>query len=606
MAEKSAFEILKEAKQKFYAPPMAPLNWQKPATVQVGAFDLTEKEIDGLIAEFEASAPKEVKSGKSSGLEITFLTNAVNKVLGRNGADNTVARDYESAQKRLQYLQSVTSRILSDGSLVYFVENGELTANYTPEAFNKLVSDAEAAVKALEPKATPALQGFGPVAKTYPNTPEGKLQQQRDLIVQALAGQNERLANPVTSALNRNSIVKEINKLNQDLVNIDKQISPQGTTTTTPTTTPVTTPTTTPTTTTTPAATTTTKPVAGVKVYTPEEVKSMLTATPVAGGGTTSGGAKQTVVITKAQVDAKLVELALEDTPANRKTARQTLKTGKPAAEDTSWEPTFKENYPQYNWMFTDLDRVKYADVFDLFKSAIQTKLTNEEFDRRYIGTSFYRELATSKKGRELSAAIGNFSWGSGNLAKFLTKATQFGYEGENLKQQAYSELFNKVDGKYVNDLAIKEVRASSPYLALKKIGTQYLTAFNDQTVEDALAGGMTADDLLRKSRELAKAMYPHLKDSIDAGVTLEDLSENYKRTAARTLELDPSQVDMGLKFNEALNYTKDGAPRMLSLSEWETELRTNDKYKYSFTKQANQDATSIGLAIARAFGKVQ
>jgi hypothetical protein len=314
---------------------------------------------------------------------------------------------------------------------------------------------------------------------------------------------------------------------------------------------------------------------------------------------------KPKTVFSKADVDKKLVELGLEDTPANRKTARQALKAGKPVAEDTSWEPIFKENYPQYNWMFTDLDRVKYADVFDLFKAAVQTKLTNEEFDRRYIGTSFYRELATSKKGRELSAAIGNFTWGSGQLAKFLTKATQYGYEGENLKQQAYTELFSKVDDKYVNDLAIKEVRASSPYLALKRIGTQYLTAFEDKTVEDALAGGMTADDLLRKSRELAKAMYPHLKDSIDAGVTLEDLAANYKQIAARTLELDPSQVDMGLKFNEALNYTRDGQARMLSMSEWETELRTNDKYKYSFTKQANQDATDIGLAIARAFGKV-
>ena len=54
------------------------------------------------------------------------------------------------------------------------------------------------------------------------------------------------------------------------------------------------------------------------------------------------------------------------------------------------------------------------------------------------------------------------------------------------------------------------------------------------------------------------------------------------------------------------MNYTRDGQARMLSMSEWETELRTNDKYKYSFTKQANQDATDIGLAIARAFGKVQ
>lgn len=317
--------------------------------------------------------------------------------------------------------------------------------------------------------------------------------------------------------------------------------------------------------------------------------------------------------IKKEQVDAKLVELNLPDTPENRKIARQALKAGTtaaPGAVDTSWEPLFKQNYPQYSWMFTDLDRTKYADVFTLFSKAIDPKtgkqiMEDVEFDRRWKGTSFYRELETSKKGRELSAAIGNFTWGSGQLAKFLTKATQFGYEGENLKQQAYKDLFSKVGDKYVNDLAVKEVRASSPYLALKKIGTQYLTTFNDQTVEDALTGGMTADDLLRKSRELAKAMYPHLKDSIDAGVTLEDLAANYKQIAAKTLELDPSQIDMGLKFNEALNYTKDGQPRMLSLAEWETELRTNDKYKYSFTKQANQDATSIGLAIARAFGKV-
>ena len=609
MAEKSAFEILKEAKQKFYAPPMAPLNWRKPATVRVGAFDLTEKEIDELIAEFESSAPKEVKSGKNKGLEITFLTKAINKVLSTTDISigardiSIVARDYESARKRLQYLQSVSSRILSDGSLVYFVQDGERTANYTPEAYNKLVSDAEAVVKALEPESPQTFQGFGPTAKTYPDTPEGNLQKERDLIVQALAVQNERLANPITSRLNKNSIVKEINKLNQDLVNIDKKILPASETATATTATATTATATTDTAATTATTDTAATGVAGVKVYTPEEVAAMLKPIEPTGGG--SGGGKKTVVITKAQVDAKLVELGLEDTPANRKTARQALKAGKPVAEDTSWEPIFKENYPQYNWMFTDLDRVKYADVFDLFKAAVQTKLTNEEFDRRYIGTSFYRELATSKKGRELSAAIGNFTWGSGQLAKFLTKATQYGYEGENLKQQAYTELFSKVDDKYVNDLAIKEVRASSPYLALKRIGTQYLTAFEDKTVEDALAGGMTADDLLRKSRELAKAMYPHLKDSIDAGVTLEDLAANYKQIAARTLELDPSQVDMGLKFNEALNYTRDGQARMLSMSEWETELRTNDKYKYSFTKQANQDATDIGLAIARAFGKV-
>ena len=327
------------------------------------------------------------------------------------------------------------------------------------------------------------------------------------------------------------------------------------------------------------------------------------------------------VVITKAEVDAKLAELELSDTPENRKVARQNLKAGTtaaPAVADTSWEPLFKQNYPQYNWMFTDLDRTKYADVFSLFSKAIDPKtgkqvMEDVEFDRRWKGTSFYRELETGKKGRELSTAIGNFTWGSGQLAKFLTKATQFGYEGDNLKQQAYAELFSKVDNKYVNDLAVKEVRASTPYLSLKDIGKQYFWDIADSQVEQVLAGtpnaegvAVSRDDLIRKARLAAKATYGHLSEQIDAGLTLEDLSASYKEKAAKLLELDPNSINFGTDFSDALNYRKDGQPRVLSMSEWETELRTNDKYKYSFTKQANQDATSIGLAIARAFGKVQ
>ena len=354
----------------------------------------------------------------------------------------------------------------------------------------------------------------------------------------------------------------------------------------------------------------------GRRVVAPTEV--VAEEPPLPAGG---GNGKPKVVIKKEQVDAKLVELKLSDTPENRKVARQSLKNvvtdDKPAAvtavEDKAWEEIFKKNYPTYAWMFTDLDRTKYADVFELFKSAQETKMPVEEFDRRYRGTSFDRELENSKKGRELSATIGNFTWGSGQLAKFLTKAINFGYTGENLKQQAYAELFSKVGGKYVNDLATDEVRKSTPYLALKNIGKQYFWDIADSQVEQVLAGtpnadgvAVSRDDLIRKARLAAKATYGHLSEQIDAGLTLEDLSASYKEKAAKLLELDPNTINFATDFSDALNYRKDGQPRVLSMSEWETELRTNDKYKYSFTKQANQDATSIGLAIARAFGKVQ
>ena len=325
------------------------------------------------------------------------------------------------------------------------------------------------------------------------------------------------------------------------------------------------------------------------------------------------------VVITKAEVDTKLAELKLADTPENRKVARQSLKNvvtdGKPAAvtavEDKAWEEIFKKNYPTYAWMFTDLDRTKYADVFELFKFAQENNMPAAEFDRRYRGTSFDRELEQSQKGRELSATIGNFTWGSGQLTKFLTKAMQFGYTGENLKQQAYKELFSKVDGKYANDLAVGEIKKSTPYLSLKDIGKQYFWDIGDSQIEQVLSGvedavtgiATSREDLIRKARLYAKGKYAHLSEQIDGGLTMEDLAASYREKAAQLLELDPLTMNFDRDYSDALGSVD--RPRVLSMSEWETELRTKDKYKYSFTKQANQDATDIGLAIARAFGKV-
>ena len=61
MAEKSPLEILEEAKRQFFPPPLAPLTWRKPATVKVGGFDVTEKQIDEMILEIKKSTSKKNK-----------------------------------------------------------------------------------------------------------------------------------------------------------------------------------------------------------------------------------------------------------------------------------------------------------------------------------------------------------------------------------------------------------------------------------------------------------------------------------------------------------------------------------------------------------------
>jgi len=321
----------------------------------------------------------------------------------------------------------------------------------------------------------------------------------------------------------------------------------------------------------------------------------------------------------RADVTAGLAALKLPDTAANRQTVRDQIKAGKlpnirnlPAnvsgkGFDAGWQDRFKKEYPAYAWMLTELDQTKYADLFQLMNDAVKpgSEYTDELFQRKFIGTSWYTELAAGQTGRALTTAIGAYSWGEGQLAKFLTTATRMGYTDATLKSKAYEALFSKTaDGKYVNPNAIGEVKASSQFLAIKKIGTSFLTPISDESVIDTLVGGRSSDDLMRTSRELAKAKFPHLANAIDAGVTLEDITYGYRRDAAQLLEVDPNTIDMSAGgYSAALGSMNNP---MMSTAEWAAYIKGTPEFGWQFTKQANQQATDIGLTLARAFGKIQ
>ena len=333
--------------------------------------------------------------------------------------------------------------------------------------------------------------------------------------------------------------------------------------------------------------------------------------------GPTGGGVTGAVVDPAARktfVDAELAKRGLADTAANRATLRKEydVKSQPVSAELTpAIEEAFRTKYPQYAWMLTDLDRDKYSDMFQLIAEASNPlkEMSAEEFKRRFEGTSFTQELSTKRINRELISGIGSFSWGSGQLGKFLNKANQYGYTGDALKQAAYQELLVKdpTTGTYKNPNAVNEVRASSPYLRLKKIGTAYLSPLSDDRIIESLTGGISEDDVLRLSREKAIALYPHLTRQIEAGLTLSDLAYDYQRTAADLLELTPDQVDMSKgKFGLALKTGEGGKERMMSTSEWIQTIKSDPDFGWQYTKQANDQATNVALNIAKAFGKVQ
>jgi hypothetical protein len=68
-------------------------------------------------------------------------------------------------------------------------------------------------------------------------------------------------------------------------------------------------------------------------------------------------------------------------------------------------------------------------------------------------------------------------------------------------------------------------------------------------------------------------------------------------------LEQTPDQINMfDGPYLQAFGSQESG---QLSLTDWTKRVKSDPSFGWQYTKQANQQATDIGLTLARAFGKV-
>ena len=160
--------------------------------------------------------------------------------------------------------------------------------------------------------------------------------------------------------------------------------------------------------------------------------------------------------------------------------------------------------------------------------------------------------------------------------------------------------------------VGIKSALQSEQANAIRQLGKAYGYQVSDSQIQSILTGTpdvatgqtLTEDSLRQRLRSYVKGAMPHLSDQIDAGLTLEDIGASYKRLASQLLEKDESQIDMfSGPYLRAFGDPKNG---QLSLSDWVTTVKSDPTFGWQYTKQANDQATSIGLSLARAFGKVQ
>lgn len=207
-------------------------------------------------------------------------------------------------------------------------------------------------------------------------------------------------------------------------------------------------------------------------------------------------------------------------------------------------------------------------------------------------------ELIRVKK-NEITKQYADLQLDVQQLDTIARDAARKGWSGDDLKFAVYS---------YAYGAKPTTVTQSEIADRIRNAGRAYGYVVSDAELKAALTNtpynGMmvTEDSILQKAQRTAKGQYAHLADQIDAGVSLEDIFYNYKAYAARTLGIDPSEIDYvnDPKWAEAFGNKEQG---QLSLNDWLFKIKSDKRYGYQFTPQAEAEVSNIVSSLEKAFG---
>jgi hypothetical protein len=290
------------------------------------------------------------------------------------------------------------------------------------------------------------------------------------------------------------------------------------------------------------------------------------------------------------------------------------------AKKNKSLKEIVREKFPQYAYLLENPDLFG-QDVVAVFNKAAKYGYTPERFAGEISNTNYWKNTLGAAKRfdaatpadqqnlmdmtrTELQSVTDFDGLDQGQVGTFVRDMARRGITGENLKKLAYSFVFKQG----VETEAAKEALFSENASNIKKVAKSYGATIDDATVASYLEQGRQPGDIQRMYKEKMKGLYPHLASQIDADLTFDDITNDYRYVASQVLERPGTEIDFSKpEFLESIA-TRDekGNYRQLSLGEWQTKLKTDDKYGYSKTKKAVQDARKLASSIAESFGKVR
>lgn len=319
-------------------------------------------------------------------------------------------------------------------------------------------------------------------------------------------------------------------------------------------------------------------------------------------------------------------------------TTKKPDETKPPAATTESILDELAARFPAYqDWTLEQATGYFGADLIKVLTDTangvygVGANKNTEAIKRAIEGTGYWRTTAAAIKNwdqlakpdqdrrvadqkRLLAQTFGELQLDDFTLTNLATTIQRTGLDQLGAKQLVFGEAFARPrtgTGPQSAQLALESAAADN----LRNIARAYgfRPSDLDAQIQAILTGKpyaptgtvLTEEAFRQKAQKDAAGAFPHLKDQFDSGLTLNDVFGNYREIASRVLELDPNEVDYMKddKWLAAFGTQKDGLP---SLSSWVTTLKTDPKYNWRFTNQANQQASSVVATLEKAFGLIR
>jgi uncharacterized protein (DUF697 family) len=305
-----------------------------------------------------------------------------------------------------------------------------------------------------------------------------------------------------------------------------------------------------------------------------------------------------------------------------------------PVATQQNWIDALQKFFPSYSddWLAANAETYFGKDLLDLMIRVSDPKgvydLTSsaglERIQQEIRGTNYWQttisatknfdqlidadkqNLITQTKSR-IANTYGDLGLTEDTLNQVATTVARTGLTGLGEKQAVYNATFKATSNQAQTGRALSGVDADR----IKQLGKAYNFNVTDSQIQSILTGTpevstgqvLTEEGLRQRLQKYVKGAMPQIADQIDAGLTLEDIGGNYRRYAAQLLERSEDEIDMfSGPYLKAFGTKESG---QLSLSDWISTVKTDPTFGWQYTKTANQQATDIGLTLARAFGKV-